>query len=1274
MDRLTVRPERFMVEAAIIDWIQIIRRRKLPDNFANLMQQRLKKQGIPVRSAHLRWSLHPEFGMPTEPFVVWRRPIVNFEGAREIVPVYSVQLPNTVRVIGWGEPLALVTLRLHVPGPNAMVIGTSGAPTLGRASTFKTITAGTHTVELAGPDLTGMIVMGAGVEVQNISGVSPDVVANNPGWQKVEIVGFPVEPDQWAGVGNHDRKQGLLDPGLVDPEEAAIQRLLRGTPLLGWDPEITPGVNAPPWILPDKSGLIHEMRQQILPLLREMAELPPHKQQAFLKRVDMPPPENTSGQSVDTEPSQAEYAPLGILGSAVTSDPLLSLALGYGTAIEQEDLPAITLGDRKLFAGKDDFDYMVTAHWERGLRGQGEAFDGAALALRPGMALAGAAPGNLEALVSAPLRPQSRDGHWRRSVRLKWDRLPRTGLYRIASYAAVRVPVTPSGDPHILNEERDSGGILPISTNSSPGDSLEPKHLSTVDREVEIPTGPGFTQLDYAIATQTIFGLWGQWTTTAASLVEPGLDPLQILSADFHCINENAICDAELVVDLGWDWSVRTPRQFSLRARLYPAVFRGTEPPSLTVPAHFPRRLGGVDAEVLITFSGDEPSVIDNGSGIALDDTIQAMSPDGSQFVAAGVAQSNDVRRYRLTLKRFSLDFSGTPHICAALWARVREQVAPANFGLWSPTPLVASASDPRPLEILTDDVQLASLPDAKGECHARIAWPAVASAAGYIVYETTETRLRHELGLGDTPLTDTLEARLATLRSEYNHHPVRRAFTRRGNALHQGTSLDITLPRGSKDIHCFMVLTQNLAQVESDWPSGTDAGDRLIPIAAPRIIQPQAPTLEVRRIRTDSGGTPSYHAWLRISMRPGPRVKQLDIYRCRVTDAVRQVDTMGPPLLRLTDSTADWQLEQESDTVSSDFILQASGNDQPEGSWKKVWYRAVVWSEDDPARGLLKGRSEASSPQWVVIPPASFPPLSELTAEWAGGPLQDILLRWRSTAPIAATALGSHRLSIVVKTAGHDMGAEALLNLDTPLENLPTSLSSDTTGLWREGLPDINHAQEYRALIKRLSLDEGVNIAVRLRDPIGRISERLLRVEAGPVDPEPDITDLQVISNKKGLKAVAWTSHVPVVASLAGAYQLMVIAEIKKSSGLVRRSPVVLGASGISVSPGAVERPNKPRLIRPLPGRIDPGNIFFPGRNRIIKRKRVIDIPDIPIMKKKMGRKWLSKLPEKGLLVWREKGATQQYGVASRENVIRFIVRMTAPDGRYVEASVKVK
>src|SRR5262249_57944068 len=102
--------------------------------------------------------------------------------------------------------------------------------------------------------------------------------------------------------------------------------------------------------------------------------------------------------------------------------------------------------------------------------------------------------------------------------------------------------------------------------------------------------------------------------------------------------------------------------------------------------------------------------------------------------------------------------------------------------------------------------------------------------------------------GMPVVPPDMTLTQRLVALRATFQANPARRPFTRTSAATVTATSTQVTLPRGTKDIHLFVVLGVSAGGVESGWPVATDTqcGKRFVAFAAPQTVAPGPPALEV--------------------------------------------------------------------------------------------------------------------------------------------------------------------------------------------------------------------------------------------------------------------------------------------------------------------------------------------------------------------------------------------------------------------------------------------
>ncbi|HET9956120.1 MAG TPA: hypothetical protein VFQ61_16550 [Polyangiaceae bacterium] len=1203
-----VNADQFKAEGAYIDW-QVVARR-LQIDFG----------GDARRVLQLRWMLHAELGLPTEPFIVWRRR----KGAQEFTTLKFEVMPQSflsgAQKVEWPEgPMLRVRLTIGSTSTGA-VIAWAGSPILSNYTAVTLVQTGMTVVEISAPIIDGLLVS-PGVVIQDVQGIPLDKLSDAAGWERLEFVGLPVPLPEWQGIARYDAPQGIVT-ALTSPQKAAVERLERGGPRVGWQPKLPSGETVPPWIAPDALHLVEkELRAGLIDLLEKVLPFtPPNQQRAKKLSVLIPPPENSSGKKMPVEDTTTQVAPLTATLMSGGCDPWLALALGFGTAypvVLDATGAATAAGSSGL-----DYDYMITARWEKGLDGNSAPYEMAALVPAPSQAIAPPAPANLYTEMMGHLRPLVPDGDYRTSMKVSWDRPADAELFRPRTYAFMRASVAPAEAVRALMNLRERGGYSYPVINSALPEPVPPDwwQISDVDRELPIPSNPGTRSLRYGVAQQDIYGQWSVWSVAAGSASQPPVDKVRIVAATLQAAlpvpPATSVCKGTLTIEFLWDFRIRRPEKIRFVGRLYAAAHRGDPPPINTPPSGLERSLAHSGSSLDITFLGDVPS--------APGATVQLLSEDGERIVTSGADQGAETRRFRVTVPNFELDFGSTGHIGFALWALGQERIAPQRTGAWSPEPSVIAVSDPRPPKMVPDIVTLASLPDARGECHARLSWNGPgnpSNAVGYFIYESTETKILLANGLSEPPPEKTLSERLTTLYNLFDANPSKREFTRKNDKPISGTSTDITLPRGSSAIHLYLVIGVNAGQVESEWPSGPDAHERLQAIAAPRVMKPAPPTLEAVAF-LDTSVSPAVHrARIRVAARPGPRVRKVQLFRVRVDDAARELDTMGPPVATITGSGGDWLVEQQTDIFGAN-IQRVSGLDSPSGSWKRVWYRAAAWSDADPLRGYLPGRSLESSASWVVIPPATPPDLSGVTVSWpAGGALGDVLLEWTSQAPLRKTPLGPHVLSVRVNVAGQ---ATPLLDFRGNLEGLPTAAAASGSSVWLT-TPGAPAPRGYAAYLRRASEADVLAVTIQLTDPLGRSSERVLRIGAGSVLPAPLIGKVQ-------LRKVLTPAGTQLLFTCNAPLELV-------------ETPYVLQ---VTADRAATVLPLLPRILRP------------PQRLTV-----ELPIPDVP--------KDNDANPPAGsepLLIRRVTSSPngRSFYAFSRVAVQRFVVRLTAPDGRSAE------
>jgi hypothetical protein len=1158
----------FQAEGALLRWATVARRLGFPRDTKTLPQV-----------LHLRWTLNPELGFPTEPFIVWRRHKDNRKPQQISVEQSVLSIFGNADLFDLKGSYSLI--ELTVSGSGGLAIAFVGAPLLSTVVSVVSIGAGNNvTVQLTAPSMEGILISD-GMTINSILGIKTDDLSAASGWETFERVGIPVKEGDWAGagIGQHGTDQGIFN-AFTSARTAAIGRLTRGAPPIGWAPTLDGAIPSPLWVPPAFSPLISELNQTVLADLRQIATLPPSDQATATLLKLIPPPENSSGQSMSEPGSTANILPLNLLYMGAGSDCFACLALGFGTAY-----PA---ADRNENVTLLDYDFMVTARYEKGLSGDGKTVEYAAIVPAPPPANAPPVPANLGEELLGHLRPLARDASWRGSVRVSWDKPVPIPLFRARSFALVRAGISPAAPALLVMNQRAAGGALPIAVNyfTSPED-LEPNRLNAADRELPIPNNPGTRSMKYAVAHQDIYGQWSAWNSINSTIAQPPADRVRIVSAEWQYtsipIPPNANCLANLVVEFLWDWRVRSPLTISFRGRLYAADYAGKPPPNTTLPTGLQTTLGGL---ITTTFTLRFDVLASNGAptstwaGYNPLIHAQALNSSGDQAVSFGNAQGNEVRRYRVTIPGFGLNFATTGHIGLALWSQGQEAIVPNRAGAWSDQPSLIAASDPRPPVITPDIVTLASLPDAAGESHAMLQWSASAGADGYFIYETTETKLRQAVGDAEPDPDQTLSTRLTRLLEIFDADPAARRseFVRRNSRLIKATSADVTMPRGSTAIHLYVVLGVSAGQVEAQWITSSTA---LYAFAVPRVPKPATPMIEVVPFLDKTANL--YRARVRLTTRKGPVVNRIDLHRVRVDDAAKDLDTMGPPILSLDPIAPGW-----SPQTNPEPHIVAEVEETPNGSWKRVWYRAAAWSQADPLRGTLAARSPASTAAWVVIPPATPPNLTPLILEWAGGALGDVLVKWTSTAPLPRTPLGTHKLSINAKRIGASPDETPLIAVEADLNQLGTTPPVTGSGAWRiEGTQPI----EYRALVRRAAIGDAVQLAVRLTDPLGRSSEALATIQSGAILPDPALSDFVLnTSLSPSGRLLEWVSPTPLD---VGTYTLRVRVhrpprQLVRNGPLLPQSPITMEMALDDVpldEPGVVPAGRDPLRVRRMPG-----------------------------------------------------------------------------------------
>jgi hypothetical protein len=289
-----------------------------------------------------------------------------------------------------------------------------------------------------------------------------------------------------------------------------------------------------------------------------------------------------------------------------------------------------------------------------------------------------------------------------------------------------------------------------------------------------------------------------------------------------------------------------------------------------------------------------------------------------------------------------------------------------------------------------------------------------------------------------------------------------------------------------------------------------------------------------------------------------------------------------------------------------------------------------------------------------VVVPPDGPPNLSPLTAEWPGGPLQDVLVHFSSTAPLARTALGPHKLTVDAQVlSGPSKSAPDPLLLETfELQAVPAAPPAPPmSGTWRTG------ATQYAVRLRRGSVDDRVAVVVRLTDPLGRSTERVLTVASGPIDPAPDVLDLEMHVVKPNVINATWRSSAPIPPRAGGKYTIKVTVAAPKKPILTPVPHPIAQPHGVAAI--LAKREVALETLDVVRGPI----IKLPGQVTVIE----MALADVPVA----GKPPLPGQPWQLVRLNSAHGVTS-YGLTFNGAAASVTVRITAPDGRFAEQVAK--
>lgn len=1096
-DRLAA-PLLFRGEGAVIPWSAMFKDHLVgASHVEGLDPDLLRRQREAVAErpgeVHLRWMCAQELGVPYGPFTVWTRP------ARDALKDARFQVrPDSdgdgLRMWLQGETAAVIEVRCDASDPSrpvglfATLAGAGLVMAVGAAAVMPDANGQARLLVRCSGATSALLVNGRNPSVRIVP--LQDIVEDK-NWEQVEIVGLPVD-QPWAGTEYDASPQGLVTD-LTDPRDAAVRRLLRGAPPIGWFPATETARAAPVWKAADPDALVDEVRTDLLPRIEDLYQpgMTPMETAAIRRAFAVDAPQQ--GTKVSSLPAKAELAPFALLGLPACADPFLALATGFGTAypVGNED---------RVQVSRQDF--LVTAYYAR--TPLSDDVELAAFIPAPGLHGQVASPSGLVAGRSGLVQPETRDSPWRETVAVSWNRPQATAaLGRSTGTALARFDAPAAGAPaESLLPPRASGGWRPLlpgpdGPQGAPGFSRS----AVVDAAAVIPLGSGGRSVGYAVAVEDVYGVWSRWEDALYTGDEPRPPAPRVISVRVDTTYAgSSTCPATLVVELAVDWADRTPAGVDLAANFYRMPALSTPPPLVPPPAPIPP--GGFARGIALTFVGDVLS----GPEV----TVEALDEDGVSVVDPGPLQGDQGRRYRITDAMPTLDFAATARWGVEVWAR-QSVVVLAGEGPWTPDlahPALASAASPVPVLPMPPPplpgVPLGSTPDAQGRSHARISWslPGGPDPQAVVVWEASETAVRQAAGVAQRAPEGTVPGqRLVHLRAAYDGlSPERRRSVFRELLRLPGSarSTDTVLPKGSTDIHLYAVTTVTPSGVDSGWPTGPVPHQLLRAFMAPRMVAPAAP-----RLTAEIGAAGA----VTLSLTGGSRVPvaTFSLYRTRSANAARSVNTMGPPFA--TVAAVAPPLGTAPDPETGELSYAASWSGTFPASWDDWFVRAVAVPVDTVPEEAVRGqRSAASGAVTLTVLPPAGPDLAALTAEVWGPDNRGVVVRTSTSAPEKVTAFGPHRLRSVA--AGVAAPLQPLGDLALDPSSPPASAPAPGASPLTVRLARAAGTTPLAVWFRRADATRPVDVEVSLADPLGRVTTRTLTVP-GVTPPPPVVLEL---------------------------------------------------------------------------------------------------------------------------------------------------------------------
>jgi YVTN family beta-propeller protein len=809
--------------------------------------------------------------------------------------------------------------------------------------------------------------------------------------------------------------------------------------------------------------------------------------------------------------------------SASGSPSLSAAGTPAGTGVVLASPPALVVEPAPLRPTVDnygDYDYMVTAPFVFPF-GLTQIFAALSTGQTPVEA-----PAGLRSALQQVHAPMQRDGRTAAAIKVSWQPSAIPQAYAIlASRAPSQSEVLNSARPAPVQGFNSFIGLAPV--NPDPNTPPDQQIPSFTDTACALPLSAPDINNRYLVAAQDVFGQWSKWAQTSTPLTAAPVTKLGVRNAEFimdaiHAVGH--VVPATLRIEFGWDWEDRAPGQIRFTGHFVasPATTLGTSA-DLTGFALSNTGPLGTPAILTFTYTTPGPDTIDSASIVPVMATGHTTNGAVQILYAGNTLPVNPAQvQYRVDITGFSLDFSSTNEIDFLLFATGTEQIRP---GIWSdptepsdpynssnPTRLsgkIVRAMDPVPPKVTfaPPPISWTALPDATGAARGVLQWTADPKAAGYFVWEATESALLQVLAPNaPDPLTksppDTLAVRAAALQAVVNANQdlSLQGFARLTKDPIPGNRTEIVLPASTSILYVYRISAISGANVEAP------RSPQIAVVGVPRRNVPPIPRLMLRSLPAGPG--------IQIVALPVPSgvpPAGYRVFRVRSAALSHEGSTMGPAKITELPAWTDYPTSLTGNLLSGHDLTaaQALGQVLPGKtvvdptavpSWYPYYYRIKAIGGEDLANGLYSGESDFSRMQPGYELPAN-PPMQASFSLSVSTVWNAALVTIQTDLPAAAPSPVGPALVEVLCTPPAVPPAPLVTN--TVLSSAPDAIPVGTLSFppppvgsgpfslppsMQRSAPDVNGNWVLYILVPYTSADKNL-YQIRLTDPLARRS-----------------------------------------------------------------------------------------------------------------------------------------------------------------------------------------